>query len=181
MRTQALQLHLFCEDAMDDCWRDLVEVLSHLPYLGCIHDGPIVVGACDELFSKAKKKGDAAAQAVCKAVASFFMPARTPDHRKEIFPLVRAVLSKGPGSVLSDPARAASPIPLLISHLTLSSHVNPFLPPASIPPCPLVPSSLVRQGQGPPSGELRPQGLLVHGHGPQEEGLHPQRQLRHRG
>ncbi len=86
---QALQLHILCEDAMDDCWPDLVEILSYLPYLGCIHDGPIVVSACDKLTAMAQKRGDSAAQALCKTVASYFMPTGTPALKKEILPLVR--------------------------------------------------------------------------------------------
>ena len=91
---QALRLALDNPEAAEASVKQLLEIVGHLPYLGMVHDGALVLDACDQLCIMAEsaeslpEEERVMYQGLCKAVRAHFAPSTNAEQQKEVLPVV---------------------------------------------------------------------------------------------
>lgn len=69
--------------------------MGYLPYLGMVHDGALVLDACDQLCITVEsaealpEEERVMYQGLCKAVRAHFAPSTNGEQQKEMLPMVR--------------------------------------------------------------------------------------------
>ena len=100
---QALRLVLNNLEAAESSIKQLLEIVGYLPYLGMVHDGALVLDACDQLCITAEsaealpEEERVMYQGLCKAVRAHFAPSTNGEQQKEVLPMVRGAAGRGEG------------------------------------------------------------------------------------